>query len=564
MSSFSENNSEFSKSVHNLNLFDYEPTTREEGIQINFSNASERENDDQSSQGSSSNLSTPSYQSYFMDDENRNECGLAKLMFLSNLYISCKKCYEYYSLKFPDLNHITIECGCKLIKNCLINNFILNYCSKLPPNKYGCKWHDGERIEKYCKDCKMNLCHLCLSEKSDFYNYSGQHTKHETHTLINLLEVKKEIEEIKKKLLKDEQLYYLDSNDNIKNILESLINGYDTFPSYNGYKTIKKFLKKLPYINQKNEDLNYEELYVIKSLEKLKKKIDDPNLIYKIRINGEKTKEIMDNLSLFDKKDFINLKELTMNNIKLIDITALSNCHFPNLKVFDLESNFITNDCLKVLKTLDLPKVSYFSLFDNKITSPEIFKVIEKYLSLTKFYIGKNSFDENMLKNDKNKYQFPPKLVLLGISNNFTKETNNFIFNNLNIENIKNLYIYANGFDSLEQFEQIKFKNLEEFWFRGNKNKGFISDIKEINHLNEKGNIIEIVLKENNIKNIEELVNIIPSFPNLKILNLEDNPIDRDKIEEVWCKIKKIKGFENLIIKSNQKLECKKIYFKAE
>ena len=129
------------------------------------------------------------------------------------------------------------------------------------------------------------------------------------------------------------------------------------------------------------------------------------------------------------------------------------------------------------------------------------------------------------------------------------------------MENLKVLYIYGNGFNSLEQFEQVKFNKLEEFWLRGNVNKGYITDIKEIKYLNEKKNIKKIVLKENQIKNIEELIDIIPSFPNLQFLNLEDNPIDRDKIEEILGKIKKMKGFENFVIKYNQIKSVKKIYF---
>ena len=104
-------------------------------------------------------------------------------------------------------------------------------------------------------------------------------------------------------------------------------------------------------------------------------------------------------------------------------------------------------------------KILYFSLFDNKITSPEIFEIFEKYKTLKVLYIGKNSFDENLIKNDKNKYKFPPDLDIFGITNSFTKETNNFIFNNLNIENIKILFIYANGFTSLDNLSKLNLKD---------------------------------------------------------------------------------------------------------
>ena len=81
--------------------------------------------------------------------------------------------------------------------------------------------------------------------------------------------------------------------------------------------------------------------------------------------------------------------------------------------------------------------------------------MIENYKILKFFSIGFNALDEKLLKNNRKMYKFPPNLEELGISNNFTKETHDFIFNNLNLENIKTLYIYANEFDSLKKFEQI-------------------------------------------------------------------------------------------------------------
>jgi len=88
---------------------------------------------------------------------------------------------------------------------------------------------------------------------------------------------------------------------------------------------------------------------------------------------------------------------------------------------------------------------------------------------------------------------------------------------------------------------------LEEFFIKGNKDKGFLTDIKEIKFLKGKKNIEKIVLKQNKINNIEELVDIINLFPNLKLLNIEDNDIEKGIIEKVIAQIK-IKGFEKLKI----------------
>ena len=364
MSDAFNNDNDPSKSMNNNSeLFCNESSKKDEGIQINYSNSFEGEmNKEQLSQ--SSNLSTPSYKTYFIGDEiSKDSCSLADDLCLKNLYILCENCNENYSFKFQSMKYITIKCGCKLIKNCLISKFITDYCSTHPSNYgYGCIYHFGEKTNKYCLTCNIDVCEKCLVEKARFDNDSEKHTRHETHTLIDLLDVKKEILEIKNNLIHDGKLK---DDENIKRLLDNLIKEYNDFPTYNGYKTIKKILKKLPFKESKNEDLILETLYIIKTLELLKEKIDNPKTIYKISINGEKTKEIMEDLFLFEKKEFKNLKALNLNSIKLKDISALSSCSFPNLVSLDFESNEITNDCIEIFKDLNLPKITDICLFDN-------------------------------------------------------------------------------------------------------------------------------------------------------------------------------------------------------
>lgn len=78
----------------------------------------------------------------------------------------------------------------------------------------------------------------------------------------------------------------------------------------------------MPFKESKNEGLILETLYIIKTLELLKEKIDNPKTIYKISINGEKTKEIMEDLFLFEKKEFKNLKALNLNILNIRNIIA--------------------------------------------------------------------------------------------------------------------------------------------------------------------------------------------------------------------------------------------------
>jgi Leucine-rich repeat (LRR) protein len=66
--------------------------------------------------------------------------------------------------------------------------------------------------------------------------------------------------------------------------------------------------------------------------------------------------------------------------------------------------------------------------------------------------------------------------------------------------------------------------------------------------LNKKENIKKIVLQQNQINNIQELPNIIQPFKNLKSLDLRNNPIGKEKAENVLKKIKETDGFKEFEI----------------
>ena len=475
------------------------------------------------------------------------------LRFLLPIYFTCSNCNKNFSLKFNNFECMTIECGCKLINNCTLQDFINKYSSAELNKNFGCNKHENKKYIMYCKDCKYDLCEECLKEIAEYNNDTGKQTTHETHNLIDLLNMKTKIEKVEKQL---ESFGRNFSNDkySIKLLLLNLFKHYDESPNYYAYLTIIKantFLDNLVPIQ--DEELESEEFIKINYIQELRQKINDSKKIYKIEIDGKKKEnisEILDNLDIFENKEFNELKKLQMNNIKkLKDIKGLSNCSFPNLKKLIIGCTDIINDCINEIRKLELPKIKFISFFGDKITSPEIFSSIEKFKTLEKFYIGANPIDINELPNKNIIYNFPPSLIELGISNIFTKETNHFITDNLNLENIKLLYVSGNGITSLKQFEKVKFKQLEEFWIRGNINKGVLDNIEDFKYLQGKENIKKIVPKQNGIKNIEKLVDIIHLFPNLKLFNIEDNGIEKERMEKVVKKIKEIKGFKSLEFK---------------
>ena len=67
---------------------------------------------------------------------------------------------------------------------------------------------------------------------------------------------------------------------------------------------IKNFDILLKEINNKNNDDNllHEELIKINSVKNLNKYINNSNLVYKIQIDGKKTKEYLKHLNLFEIK----------------------------------------------------------------------------------------------------------------------------------------------------------------------------------------------------------------------------------------------------------------------
>ena len=67
-------------------------------------------------------------------------------------------------------------------------------------------------------------------------------------------------------------------------------------------------------------------------------------------------------------------------------------------------------------------------------------------------------------------------------------------------------------------------------------------------YIKGKQNLEIINLKENQIKNFNELIDIIKDFPKLKKLNLKDNNIPEKEAVEMKKKIKEIYGQDLEII----------------
>ena len=432
-------------------------------------------------------------------------------------YFFCIKCKKFYIIDFESNIFIKIECDCKTIKNCIIDDFIKEYIienlEEVEKN-INCKIHN-KKYKIYCIDCKEDLCEDCEKETKKYNNIEIIIKKHETHSVINLQdEIKAKIQELKP-LLKNIRANIPKGLIDVRRILNLIIDltkYHVNFYSYNLYKSLDNALKFVLKFEMPKEL----KMIKINSKTELNENMDSVNKIISIKINNQK---------LSDLSSFINLNttfliELDLNYNEIEDISPLKNCNFDNLEIFNLAENKLNNNNLKVLKNFKMPKVQWFNLYSNKFTTTEIIELAQNFPNLENFYVGNNKFDKEEL--DKNKiYNFPEKLRVFGITGNLTQETSNFILK-LKIEKLKTLYISRNNLTSLSFLQYIKFENLEEIWPSFNN----IEDWKEIENIQQREKIKKINLKGNKISNIDDILDIIKEFPNLKELILENNPIN--------------------------------------
>ena len=465
---------------------------------------------------------------------------------------------------FYDNLDLSFECGCSHLKNLTINEYIKEYNkrylfkekSENTRNNYllHCEKHSNEtKFDSYCTDCKYDLCKECLKEESELYSNIGRKYKtHENHTLIKLDELIqrfKTIEETieKYKDLEDNKIYNKKKKEKIKDIfsvIKTLLQFYKEYKCYNFYRSIKNaeiFLDKIKTNFNFGEHKNYSYFLKITESNTLNKIKDFPNII-SINI---KYSQIPLNISIFENMVFHYLEELILVNNKISDITPFFSCSFPSLKELNLENNLIDNKIIELFKIINLPEITFISLYVNKITSLEIFEVINKFEKLTSFHIGENKFDFNT--DNKLFYEFPKNIEELGLTGNFDGKNIEFI-EKLRIGNLITFYFSRNKLTRLKNLKDIKFNRLYEFWAVSNE----ICDIREIMYIQNKDNLKIINLKENKISNFNELLDIIKDFPKLEQLNVSYNGIKKEDVEKMKIKIKeKYNRNLNIIVEIN-------------
>jgi len=456
----------------------------------------------------------------------------------------CDKCKSPLYINFLDNLDLSFDCNCLLLNNSTIEEYINDYMLKHKNKKYifCCQKHPKEtKFDYYCPDCDYDLCPECLNEESKTYsNTRKKYKAHENHILIKLDEIIQKFKNIKdnignyKNNIKESKIYNKEQKQKIIYIFQLIniiLNFYPKYKCYNFYRTIENaeiFLEKIKnnFIFGKHENfISLRKITSEKNLEQIK------NFSNFVSINIKYSQFPID-LTIFKDKKLPHLKILKLVGTNINSILPLFSCEFPKLEILHLERNEIDNSIIDLLKKVNLPNLFYLSLFVNKITNIQIFEVIEKFNKLKAFHIGENKFD--FVNNNKTFYKFPETLEEFGLTGNFNGEKVEFI-EKLGIDNLKTFFFSRNKITNLKYLKNIKFKRLEKFWSISNE----LNDIKEIMNINNKDSLKYINLRENKIKNFQELLDIISHFPKLEKLILSDNEDIKDKeVKEMMKNIK--------------------------
>ena len=454
----------------------------------------------------------------------------------------CKKCNLPFYIDFMDNLELSFECSCTYFESYDISEFI----NQSEEFKIFCHYHKDEtEFVKYCIDCQQDLCKKCLDKNCELNSYTSKYKSHKNHTLIDLNDITPKIEEIKHLINKCEELYEnLESSLKEKLnhafiVIESIIENYQKYKNYNSLKSIEnaeKFLKKILVPEKNNFKFSKKKGNCIKKIKQISAKDFDENIKNHLKYIYNKI-----NFSSFKNKTFQCLKEITINDSNFKDFSPLLSCKFPVLENLNLANNCIDNTIIYFLQKLDLTGLKILNLFKNNITDEKIFYHINRFKKLNIFFLGENPIEFG--PNFKGKYEFPESVDEFGMTGNLDPIKANYI-KRLEINNLKIFYISRNKIDNLEYIKDIEFKRLVEFYAASNK----IKDIKQLMYIKGKQNLEIINLKENQIKNFNELIDIIKYFPKLKKLILTYNKIPENEAVEMKKKIKEIYNHELEII----------------
>ena len=457
-------------------------------------------------------------------------------------YIICKNCE--CGIYFIINNAISFSCNCCGGSDKSLKYFKKNFVIKesyLIRNKIEikCKKH-GKKYKSFCEDCLenkyVNLCEDCMIEHQNNYKNHKPFLFEDAGDLIKKT----------KEILNDEDYKKEYSNNfyqQIYELINILIENFEEYPCYNYYASIKDAYK---FLCQLKDNKTYIIINSIDNLINFKGNIDSINSFIILGDKNDIGKETLDFEYLSNKK-LSNLKNITIKYVNIKNFNSLLNHNLENLETIAFEEcKFEEIDKIDYDKLKNCRNLKYLSFYKDGIIDTKLLVLLNNdklFPNVITLYIGGNLFSEEKLLKLKEKKDFKihlnKNIEEIGITGNFNKKTNEFIkyFD----FNPKILYISRNELDSLKVIENFKFERLEKFWAIENN----ITDLSELKKYLKSETVRIINLKNNPIKSIDNLEEIIDHFTHLEKLTLTFEDYDEKSYKDIIDRIEtKRKKFE--------------------
>ena len=435
----------------------------------------------------------------------------------------CGECLNTPKLEFDKQSRLFfVQCCCdkdrKILRdiNYLKNNYIYESDEE---DVLKCQEHFKD-FKEYCQTCMKNYCENCERCNHTLENIDNNNLDDYIENLKKLCFPNNEVEQemINLNNIRDETkiLHYL---------VSIIINDYLRVKNYHLYICIKNLEKNYKEIIPTSNSGITETEYCINSPQELK--------------SSEQINKVEIYQYCFDlnklKVNLPNLKEISLKNNNISDVSILINCEFKNLEKLYLDINKIDNTILTYLGKMKFEKLKVFSLKQNYLTDYKIFEEVKVFKSLTKFDISSNRFNnKDYFQNKKIDLNAIEELIL---SNGvFDEESINNI-SSLNLINLKKIDLSCNNLSSLGFILRSNWPKLEEL----NLNENDISDIKELITKFKESIKLKIIIENNLIKNENQINELVNSNENITIkyklncieIENENNINDRDTSTDV-------------------------------
>ena len=460
----------------------------------------------------------------------------------------CRKCHKIPIIEFTDcLDIFNLSCSCGRNQNISLKNIIKEYIVReneeignVSTESYlKCEKHK-ENFAYYCKFEEQHLCRACLKEKYfhqahplyyiDFY-FSDINQK--KNNIIKILyNKKKEID------------FNINDGDLLLNLFSVISNDFTLYPNYSHFEIIEKALNFLEHFisNEKNnqiiKSLDFQKRLIIKNRKILYENMMNANIIIEIIIPHSNINDITQICEL----DLVILEKLYLSENLISNVEPLLRAKFKKIKYLNFARNKIGDENIPYLLGMEFGHLKELNLFSNSLTDCSIFNLqnSKNLPNLEIFYIGNNRI--NWINSIDIKYNFK-NLTEFGLTGGIFDDNSIEYINNFEFNNLKIIYLSRCDIRSLNFVEKLELPCIEEFYL----NDTFVNEFCPLKKYKEL-KIIE--MRNNSIKNIDDLKSFFEVLPKLKQFNIKGNNIDMylKKNEEIMEFVKNLRDKLDIII----------------